>query len=90
MCIPDDEFQTTDPALPARVRVARERGAYTIDVVAGLARVDPAVVSALETGRTIADVAARDRVLAVLGLRRDGFRKPVLALDLARLRDDTV
>lgn len=88
MRTPDDEPRTTDPALTARVRAARARGAYATATVAALARVDPRVVVALENGEAVADAAACDRVLAVLGLRPEGPRHAALALDFTRLRDD--
>lgn len=81
MWTPDDEPRTLDQALAMRVRAARARGAYTIATVAGLARVDPSVVVTLENGGAVADAAACDRVLAVLGLRPEGPRHSALALD---------
>lgn len=83
-----DKPRTTDPASAARVRAARARGAYTIATVAALARVDPSVVVALENGEAVADTAACDRVLAVLGLRPEGPRHATPALDLTGRRDD--
>lgn len=80
----DPRPEVRGPTLAARVRAARGRGAYTIDVAARLARVDPSAVVALENGDAIADIAACERILEVLGLRRDRSRSPASALNLAR------
>jgi hypothetical protein len=67
----DDEPKPVNVTMAAQVHDARLRGAYSIEVLAGLASVEPAVVLALENGGPINDTGALDRVLDVLGLRRD-------------------
>jgi hypothetical protein len=70
----DDEPTALNAALAAQIHAARMRGAYSIETLAVLARVDPKAIIGLENVAPIADVGARDRVLDVLGLHPDGHR----------------
>ena len=70
-----DQPKLPDAASAAQIRAACARGAYSIQTLAALARVDPEVVTSLVNGATIIDVSARDRVMDVLGLRPDSVRQ---------------
>ena len=82
----DDAPRTAEATLAAEVRAARSRGAYAIETLAELARVNPMVIHALEDGATITDSLARDRVLDVLGLRPGNPRRAKMVRDLTRPR----
>lgn len=69
----DDEPKPANATMSAQIHAARLRCAYSIEVLAELVGVDPAFVVALENGRLVNDKGALDRVLDLLGLRRDGL-----------------
>jgi ribosome-binding protein aMBF1 (putative translation factor) len=69
-----DKLASRASDLAAQVHAARIRGAFSIEILAALAQVDPETITALEKGDAIRDVAACDRVLDVLGLRPDSHR----------------
>lgn len=70
-----------DAALGSQIHAARIRGAYSVETLSTLARVDPETITGLEKGMPISDVGARDRVMDVLGLRSDGHRHPARSPD---------
>lgn len=70
----DNKAIGLDATLAAQIHAARLRGAYSIETLAALARVEPEMVTALENGGQISDVGARDRVMDILGLRPDSHR----------------
>ncbi|TXN00479.1 hypothetical protein FV242_21815 [Methylobacterium sp. WL64] len=72
----DDKPTSLDTALAAQIHAARIRGAYSIETLSALARVDPKAITDLENGAPIVDTGGRDRVMDVLGLRSDGHRSP--------------
>ena len=84
MSDPYDKRTSLDATLAAQIHAARIRGAYSIETLSTLARVDPELITGLENGTPISDVGARDRVMDVLGLRSDGHRHP------AKLTDPTL
>jgi hypothetical protein len=69
-----DKPTSLDAALATQIHAARVRGAYSVETLAALARVDSELITALENGAQIADVGARDRIMDVLGLRSDSHR----------------
>ncbi|MHC2106958.1 helix-turn-helix domain-containing protein [Methylobacterium sp. WL64] len=74
MIDPDKKPASLDATLAAQVQAARLRGAYSIETLATLARVEPGVITELENGRQVFDVSARERVMDILGLRPDSLR----------------
>ena len=71
-----DKTTSLDAALAAQIQAARIRGAYSIETLSALARVEPETIAGLENGAPIADVGARDRVMDVLGLRPGSHHSP--------------
>ena len=78
-----DQPKLPDTASAAQIRAACTHGAYSIQTLAALARVDPEVITSLVNGATIIDVSARNRVMDVLGLRPDSVRQPARPPDRA-------
>ncbi|EIZ84389.1 hypothetical protein WYO_2938 [Methylobacterium sp. GXF4] len=76
-----DKPTSLDAALATQIHAARLRGAYSVETLAALARVDAELITALENGAQIADVGARDRIMDILGLRPDGHRYPARSVD---------
>lgn len=70
-----DEPTPLDAALATQIHAARMRGAYSVETLSALARVDPETIAGLENGVSIVDAGARDRVMDVLGLRPDSHRQ---------------
>ena len=66
-----DKPTPLDAALAGQIHAARIRGAYSVDTLSELARVDLTTVTALENAAPLIDAGARDRVMDVLGLRPD-------------------
>lgn len=69
-----DKPATLDAALAVQIHAARMRGAYSIETLATLARVDPEEITEIEKGAPIADAGSRDRIMDVLGLRPGDHR----------------
>ncbi|MCJ2119256.1 hypothetical protein MKK65_22240 [Methylobacterium sp. J-001] len=78
----DDEPTALNTAIAAQIYAARIRGAYSIETLAVLARVDPEAIVGLENGAPLIDAGVRGRVMDVLGLRSDGHSSPVRLTDL--------
>ncbi|MCJ2050497.1 hypothetical protein [Methylobacterium sp. J-070] len=83
-----DKPLSLDAALAAQIHAARLRGAYSIEALAALARVDPEMIARLEHGAPIADAGARDRVMDVLGLRPDSQLYPAKPTDYSQRTSD--
>ena len=77
----DDQPIALNAALAAQILAARIRGAYSIETLAVLARVEPEAIVGLENGAPHIDAGSRDRVMDVLGLRPDGHPSPVRLTD---------
>ena len=83
-----DKTTSLDAALAAQIQAARIRGAYSIETLSALARVEPETIAGLENGAPIADAGARDRVMDVLGLRPGGHRYSTRSTNLTPQADD--